>query len=88
MTLDQLLHIDAEGYDWKALSMFDLKKYSPSIILFEHKHLQKQERKASVAFLQAQYYIFTLGGDSLCLRKDVPKNEDWRQLQGELANPA
>ena len=30
-----LLHIDAEGYDWKILSQLDLECFNPKIILFE-----------------------------------------------------
>lgn len=83
----QLLHIDTEGYDWKVLSKLDLSKYKPAVILFEHKHLKRGERKASIKFLKKDYYIFALGADSFCLRKDVPKDNSWNGLQGKLMNP-
>ncbi|MBD2289420.1 FkbM family methyltransferase [Microcystis wesenbergii FACHB-1317] len=64
-----LLHIDTEGADWKILSQLDLTKYTPLIILFEHRHLQNAERESAISFLKNIYYIFQFAGDFLCVRK-------------------
>lgn len=69
-TID-LLHIDAEGYDWKILKQFDIVKYRPTIILFEHKHLSTQEREESIKYVKNDYYILKYGSDLLNIRKDV-----------------
>lgn len=63
-----LLHIDAEGYDWKILSQLDLTKYRPEVILFEHVHLSTKDKGAARAFLQDRYTILQLGDDYLCRR--------------------
>jgi len=34
-----LLCIDVEGFDYNILKLFDFKKYSPEIVLYESKHL-------------------------------------------------
>lgn len=67
-TLD-MIHIDTEGYDWIVLSQLDLKKYSPTIILYEHKHLKKSEKKDSINFLKDKYAIYELGQDFLCINR-------------------
>ncbi len=71
-----LLHIDAEGYDWKVLSQLNLKKYSPTLILFEYNHLEEFERLEALMFLKDNYNIFILGNDCLCIRKDKVKKKD------------
>ncbi len=71
-----LLHIDAEGYDWKILSQLNLKKYSPSLILFEYHNLEGLERMECFLFLKDNYSIFILGFDCLCIRKDKVKKKD------------
>jgi FkbM family methyltransferase len=81
-----LFHIDTEGYDWKILSQLNLKKYCPTIILYEYKHLLRFELKASINFLKDTYFIFKLGGDFLCLKKELIKKEHLIGLRGELIN--
>jgi len=39
-----LLHIDAEGYDWIILRQFDFNLIRPRIVLFERKHLNKKTK--------------------------------------------
>ncbi|MEO5891401.1 MAG: FkbM family methyltransferase [Ferruginibacter sp.] len=63
-----ILHIDTEGYDWKILSQLDLNKFSPILILFEHKHLPANEKEEAVNFLKGLYHIFQFGQDFLCIR--------------------
>ena len=66
-----LLHIDTEGYDWKILQTLDLRRYEPTVILFEHKHLSDDTRKEARRFLQDDYKITDLGADYFCIRKSV-----------------
>lgn len=79
-----LLHIDTEGYDWKILSQLDLKKYKPTIILFEHKHLRANEKEEAVYFLDRNYRVFQFSGDFLCLRKERIKERDAQILESRL----
>ena len=66
-----LLHIDTEGYDWKILSQLNLKKYSPNVILFEHKHLSFSEKTEAVNFLNNDYFLYDISGDFLCIVKTL-----------------
>lgn len=65
-----MLHIDAEGHDWKILKQLNLRKYSPKIILFEYVHLNPQEVHAAKRFLAPQYDFHLVDMDFLCVRKD------------------
>lgn len=63
-----LLHIDTEGFDYRVLRQFDISKYKPPVILFEHKHLPSEELKQAYASLLAhRYRIKVLNGDTLAL---------------------
>lgn len=65
-----LLHIDTEGHDWVILRQLDLERYTPIVILFEHKHLSEQAKSEALAFLRNKYRIRDFGGDYLCRRKN------------------
>ena len=71
----ELLHVDTEGYDWKIISQLDFSKLIPSIILFEHVHLKKEENLQALKFLLSNYHIFSFKGDYLCLKRDLNQNE-------------
>ena len=70
-----VLHIDTEGYDWKVLSQLDLRKFNPTIILYEHKHLPTQEKQASIRFLKERYLLYYLGQDIMAINKRAYKAE-------------
>ena len=63
------LHIDTEGYDWKILKQLDLKRWKPRVILFEHKHLSREEMAEARAFLRPFYQIVKLRSDTFCRLK-------------------
>jgi FkbM family methyltransferase len=64
-----VLHLDTEGHDWTILRQLDLSKITPSVILFEHKHLNSQDRESSLEFLNVLYRIENLGSDYICLKR-------------------
>jgi FkbM family methyltransferase len=65
-----VLHIDTEGHDYKVLSSFNISKYLPSIILFEHDFLSQIERKLANSLLKKNgYHCFHYIGDTLALNK-------------------
>ncbi len=66
-----ILHIDAEGYDWKILSQLNLNVYQPTFILYEYNHLSPIERSASIDFLQENYCLFDVGIDILAVHTKV-----------------
>lgn len=79
-----LLHIDAEGYDWKILSQLNLARYKPEIILFEHKHLSTSELNSSIDFLKEIYFIFSLKSDYICLLESKINIDSLKELRGVL----
>ncbi len=66
-----LLHIDTEGHDWQILSQLDLRQITPRAILYEHKHLSKEDKANSIQFLASRYEIFSLGGDFLAVNRQI-----------------
>ena len=65
-----LLHIDAEGHDWIILQQFDFNLVRPKIVLFEHKHLNKEEQEAARNMMHnAGYQVKAMEMDFLCLLK-------------------
>ena len=49
-----VLHIDAEGYDWMVLRQFDLRRYRPSVVRSEQSSLGTSDRAAAPAFVRAE----------------------------------
>lgn len=73
ITSIDVLHIDAEGYDWKVLRQLDLTRFKPTFILCEHHHLRLEERAEALAFLAADYEVLRVGIDWLAVRKDIDR---------------
>jgi len=69
LTRLDILHIDAEGWDWRILSQLDLNRWQPAFILFEHIHLTEEERNAARARLSPGYDFEVFGTDWLWTRK-------------------
>ncbi|MEO1516122.1 MAG: FkbM family methyltransferase [Bacteroidota bacterium] len=78
-----ILHIDAEGYDWKILSQLNLDRYQPTFILYEYHHLSKEELSASYDFLDTDYWLFDVGIDVLAVHKKVG-SELGAEMQREM----
>ena len=51
-----VLMIDAEGHDYAILRNFDLTKWQPQLIIFEHCHLSKPDFEATKDLLRAKQY--------------------------------
>ena len=79
-----ILHIDTEGSDYKILSQLDLDAFQPLVILYERKHLPKEEETASVRFLEDRYAMYNLGADVLAVRDDA--HSDLRSTLEPLAH--
>ncbi len=64
-----LLQIDAEGRDGSLIAMFDLDRWRPSIIQFEHRHLSRDEHERALRRLVAHgYQVAVAGFDTLAYR--------------------
>lgn len=66
-----ILHVDAEGYDWKILSQLDLRQFLPTFILFEYHHLPQNELENAHDFLNKKYELFYSGIDMLAVNRSV-----------------
>jgi FkbM family methyltransferase len=67
-----LLHIDAEGFDYAILRQFDFTCFHPRIVLFEHKHLTNSDRCAAKTMMEmAGYKVKEMESDFFCLRGAV-----------------
>jgi FkbM family methyltransferase len=67
-----LLHIDAEGYDDQILLQVDLDGLRPTLVLYEHQHLDEARRSAIAEHLCGHgYQILDLGPDALAMRSDA-----------------
>jgi len=51
-----LLHIDAEGYDARLLRRFPWQRFTPELVLYEHDHLDVEERSATETMLRGRGY--------------------------------
>jgi FkbM family methyltransferase len=52
----QLLHIDAEGYDYDVLKTLDFAKHTPLSIFIEHKHLSDAQKTEMLHLLHQHGY--------------------------------
>jgi FkbM family methyltransferase len=63
-----LLHVDAEGYDYELLKLVDFAAHRPTVLLYEHRHLSDADRVACRAKLEADgYALIEHGADTLGL---------------------
>lgn len=66
-----VLQVDAEGADGQVLENCSLEEIRPSIIFFESKSLESDERRSLEALLgNLGYFQVELGGDTLCISGD------------------
>jgi FkbM family methyltransferase len=65
-----LIHIDAEGYDFEVLKLIDLKAHTPQLILFEHKHLTPEQKSYCYQYLgEHGYALLEDGWDTVCVSR-------------------
>jgi FkbM family methyltransferase len=67
-----VLHIDAESYDYQVLKQLDFARFRPKLILYEHRHLGAEDRNAATALLAgAGYRLIDCGAfDTMAVRRD------------------
>ncbi len=57
VTRVDVLQMDTEGYDLELLRMFDLPRWHPALLMFEHLHLTDAERNEARALLDEHGYV-------------------------------
>lgn len=65
-----LLQIDAEGYDFELLKMFDLDEAGPPLIHFESGQMKASQQGECYRYLSRKgYAMLTLSGDTLAMKQ-------------------
>jgi FkbM family methyltransferase len=65
-----IIHIDAEGYDYKVLRQINFDRYKPRLVLFEHSHLRSGEIYESWKLLKSHgYKLINCGLDTLAITR-------------------
>lgn len=82
-----LLHVDVEGYDYEILKNFNFSRFSPALILFEYKHLNRNDYLAAINYLKdRKYEVYRIDADDLlCIRTDL---RELTALAGKRWQPA
>jgi FkbM family methyltransferase len=73
-----VLQIDAEGYDYELLRLFDVPVRLPAIINYEHQHLSRRDRDAAANLLVANGYRLAMSysnGDTVAYRSEPRARE-------------
>lgn len=66
-----VLQIDAEGYDFEIVKMFDLAKNKANVVVFEHSHIGKEEYgKVLDYFSTNNYEVKSYNADTIAVCKD------------------
>ena len=69
LTSIDILHIDAEGHDFRVLKSLDFSEVQPQLILIEHKHLSSVDRVGLLELLNQWGYRTTLFKSDLIAEK-------------------
>ena len=54
-----LLSVDTEGHDFEVIKKIDFARFSPRMIIYEHKHLRRETRRHCGSLLTARGYRLT-----------------------------
>jgi FkbM family methyltransferase len=66
-----VLHIDAEGYDFELIKALDVARRRPRLLMFEYKHLSDEDLVAARRLLDdAGYDTIDVAWDTLAIRRD------------------
>lgn len=67
-----VLHIDAEGYDYEVLRTVELRRYAPALVLYERMHLSPQDQTAGLKQLHdAGYQTHDDPVDTVAVSRDA-----------------
>ena len=67
-----LLHLDTEGHDGAILAQVDLDRWSPGIIVYEHKHLAlDMAAETSERLRRAGYTVQALSAENMLATKGL-----------------
>lgn len=77
VTSVDILQIDTEGYDLNILRLFDFDRFKPTLVQYEHQHLNEPDRAAAEAHLaQYGYRLHTQDFDTIAVLSDAAASGD------------
>lgn len=78
-----IIHIDTEGYDFEIIKLIDFEKFTPSIVLYEHKHLSTSDQAACRQHLANFGYQFvSTKRDTLAVLDSDRVRQAWKIAAG------
>ena len=67
-----LLQIDVEGYDFEILKLFDFSSFTPSLIRYEHKHLNFSDKLLCRKLLESKdYKLYEMEKDTRAISRSL-----------------
>lgn len=70
ITRIDVLHVDAEGYDFEIIKALDFDRQRPTLLMYEYKHLSDNDRAACRQVLEgAGYDMLDVAWDTLALHR-------------------
>lgn len=70
-----LVHVDAEGHDDVVLASIDLPEHRPTVLLYEHKHLDRERRDRARALVERHGFdVLEVGADTLCVSRAATRS--------------
>ena len=67
-----LLQIDAEGFDYQVIKIFDIAKTKPKAIVFENMHLSPNEKKECAALFESNDYAWhEFGANTVAMKRPL-----------------
>jgi hypothetical protein len=86
-----LIHVDADGYDFEVIKLIAFAFHRPLVLLYEHKHLSPVDHAACRAYRNTRgYESMEDGADTVCLQRDAivrplsPLGRAWRIMCARL----
>jgi FkbM family methyltransferase len=69
-----LLQIDAEGYDYEVIRIFNIEKFKPKLVIFENTHLSEKDMMACCEhFRKNKYSLKKFGANTIAMRHPLEK---------------
>lgn len=69
-----LLMVDVEGWDWQVIRLFPFERIPVRLVVFEHRHLSRKDRRAALArLIDLGFQVQVLASDVIAMspRKDL-----------------
>lgn len=94
VTTIDVVQVDTEGYDYEIVKLINLRRRRPTLLMFEHLHMDDSTRQACLDHVvEHGYQTLHNGMDTLCLRMAALTSRDrrlwrlWRRSKARVGEP-